>query len=343
MTNEYVEKFSYRAYTGEIEPRWKRVWSLAWFELVSTWRKSTVGKVLLIIILAFNLLIITIGALVLSAEVANLEGAEKTEAIASVFHGLVGGYLSAGIGGDNRVSPSNSESVSFQMNLGFLVIGLFAIAGSGAFADDRQGKLMEVYLSRVQRWEYALGKVSAIIIYINLFCTVPLLIMGGLYIQAIGLDHLDYLYYYAGICLYGLLASLLIGLVILVLSSIVEKRMYASLAFYLLFILGSLFGTIVTQLEPSNEFLQLVSPSTFLELLAYICLGDFELWFQTAEFHGPHTDTEEEITFSYKLLSLNDGAGLEYFHVLGITFVLIAVMFAFLVVRLRMLTTEALS
>lgn len=342
MANEYVEKFSYRAYTGEIEPRWKRVWSLAWFELVSTWRKSTVGKILLIIILAFNLLIITFGALALSFEVADLEGAEKTEAIAAVFHGLVGGYLSAGIGGDSRISPSNSTAISFQMNLGFLVIGLFAIAGSGFFADDRQGKLMEVYLSRVQRWEYAAGKVGAILLYINIFATLPLLIMGALYVQAVGLDHLDYLYYYAGICLYGFLASLLLGLTILVLSSVVEKRMYASLAFYLLFILGSLFGTIVTELESSNEFLLLVSPSTFLELLAYVCLGDLELWFQSAEVHAPHTDTDE-MTFSYKLLSLNDGAGLEYFHVLGITFVLILVMFSFLVVRLRMLTTEALS
>ncbi|MFW9916642.1 MAG: hypothetical protein ACFFGZ_13625 [Candidatus Thorarchaeota archaeon] len=340
MTNEYVEKFSYRAYTGEVEPRWKRVWSLAWFELVSTWRKSTVGKILLVIILAFNLLIITFGALELRFQLADLEGAEKTEAIAAVFHGLVGGYLSAGIGGDNRISPSNSQAVSFQMNLGFLVIGLFAIAGSGAFADDRQGKLMEVYLSRVQRWEYALGKVGAIIIYINIFATIPLLIMGGLYVQAVGLDHLDYLYFYFGILLYGILASLLLGLTILVLSSLVEKRMYASLAFYLLFILGSLFGTIVTQLEPSNEFLQLVSPSTFLELLAYICLGDFELWFQSVEEFDPQTD---EVTFSYKPLFLNDRKGLEYFHVLGITFVLIILMFSFLVIRLRMLTTEALS
>jgi hypothetical protein len=341
MTNEYVEKFGYRPYTGKVEPRWKRIWSLVWFELISTWHRSTVGKVLLVIILAFNLLIVTFGALGISAVVADAEESERTEAIASVLHGMVGGYLSAGIGGDSRISPSNSGVISFQMSLGFLIIGLFAIAGSGLFADDRQGKLMGVYLSRIQRWEYAGGKVGAIILYINIFATLPLLLMVFLYVQAIGLDHFDYLYLYFGVLLYGFMASLLLGLAILVLSSIVEKRMYASLGFYLLFILGSIFGSIVTHLDQSNEFLLLVSPSNFLELLAYVCIGDFELWFQTEEGFG-HGNGDDFI-FSYKKFSLNDGAGLEYFHIWGLASALILIMFAFLVFRLYRLTTESLS
>jgi hypothetical protein len=339
MTNEYVEKFSYRSYDGKMEPRWKRVWSLAWFELISTWHKSTVGKVLLIIILGFNLLAIIL-ALEISGSVADLEGSEKTEAVAAILHGIVGGYLSVGIGGNHHISPSNTQELSFQMSLGFLIIGLFATAGAGLFSDDRQGKLLEIYLSRMQRWEYVTGKVAAILIYTNFFISLPLLFMGFFYVQALGIDHLDYLYYYAGIILYGFLASLLIGLAILVLSSVVEKRLYASLAFYLLFLLMSIFGSIITELDPSNEFLLLVSPSTFLELLAYVCIGDLELWFRSTESFNPETD---DIVFSYAKFSLNDRTGLEYFHVLGVAFGLIVIMFSFLVFRLYRLTTEALT
>ncbi|MFX0114438.1 MAG: hypothetical protein ACFFB3_07810 [Candidatus Hodarchaeota archaeon] len=342
MTNEYVEKFGYRKYEGKTEPRWKRVWSLAWFELTSTWHKSTVGKVLLIIILAINLLVITVAALGISSFIRSLDEPERAEAIASVLNGMVGTYLSAGVGGDGRIVPSNSEEMSFSFNLGFLIIGLFAIAGSGSFADDRQGRLMEIYLSRVRRWEYATGKVGAILLYINIFATFPLLIMGFLYVQALDLDHLEYLDYYAGIVLYGFLASLLLGLAILVLSSVVEKRMYASLGFYLLFILGSIFGAIVAQLDTSNEFLLLVSPSNFLELLAYVCLGDFDLFLQSWDQNGEPGENNGFIS-SYTPLSLDNGTGLEYYHILGATFALVIIMFLFLVFRLYRLTTEALT
>ncbi|MFX0114437.1 MAG: hypothetical protein ACFFB3_07805 [Candidatus Hodarchaeota archaeon] len=337
-TNEYVQKFGYRKYKGGKESRSKRVWSLVWFELVSTWHKSTVGKVLLIIILALNLLVITITAVIFSADINGMTDAEQAEEIAGILHGMVGTYLTPAIFEDHDVTPTSNNAFSFE--IGFLIIGLFAIAGSGFFADDRQGKVIEIYLSRMQRWEYAAGKVGAIILYVNIFLTLPLLIMGGLYIQAFGADHLDYIYFYAGTILYGLLASLLLGLAILVLSSVVEKRMYASLSFYLLFVLGSLFGALITDLDTSNEFLLLLSPSTFLELLAYVCLGDFELYFAT--WIGEDPTTEEDL-YRYTAFSLRDGAGLEYYHILGVTFGLAIVMFLFLIYRLRRLTTEALT
>ncbi|MHA2272731.1 MAG: hypothetical protein ACXACI_12775, partial [Candidatus Hodarchaeales archaeon] len=80
-SNEYVQKFTYRQYEGPVESRWRRIWSLTWFELVSTWHKSTVGKILLIIILALNLLVITIIALAISVQISNLPTSRQKEAI----------------------------------------------------------------------------------------------------------------------------------------------------------------------------------------------------------------------------------------------------------------------
>jgi hypothetical protein len=313
------------------------VWSLAWFELTSTWHKSTVGKVLLILILALNLLVISITAAVVSADISDMTDAEQSEEIAAILHGMAATYLQPVEFGDHNVTPSSQSIFSFE--LGFLIIGLFAIAGSGFFADDKQGKVMEIYLSRVQRVEYISGKIGAIVLYVNLFLTLPLLIMGGLYIQAFGADHLDYLYFYGGIILYGLLASLLIGLSILLLSSVVEKRMYASLGFYLLFILGTMFGQLIAEQDPTNEYLLLASPANLLELLGYVCLGDFELFITEWVGEGP----DGEAIYRYTPFSLSDGKGLEYYHVLGLTFTLIIAMFLFLLFQLRRLTTEALT
>ena len=199
---------------------------------------------------------------------------------------------------------------------------------------------MEVYLSRIQRVEYALGKIGAIILYVNIFTTLPLLVMGGLYIQALGENHLDYLYFYAGVILFGQLASLLLGLTILLFSSVVEKRMYASLGFFLFYLIGSIFGIIIAEQEPSNEFLLLISPSSFLQLLSFICLGDLELY--TREEIGYNHITDEWL-YDYTPFLLNDGGGLEAYHILGLTFFLILGMFLLLIFRLRRLTTEELT
>ena len=117
--------------------------------------------------------------------------------------------------------------------------------------------------------------------------------------------------------------------------------MYASLGFYMFFIIGSIFGSIVTEIDPNNELLLLVSPSTFLELLAYICLGDFSLFLQ-GDVIG-WDDEVQDVIYQHTPLPLNNGTGLEYIHVLGVYFALIIFLFLFLVFRLRQLTTEALT
>ncbi len=340
MANEYVEKFGYRKYKGKIEPRWKRVWSLVRFELMSTWHKSTAGKVLLVIILAINFLLITFGALGIKSVISDRPKYEQAEAIAGILHDMVAGYLSFGRMGERGVSASDI-GIQFGMPLGFLIIGLFGIAGSGSFSDDRAGHVMGIYMSKLNRFEYIAGKIGSVILYVNIFLTLPLFLMIGLYIQALGVDHLDYLYLYSGILLYGFLASLLLGLGILCLSSIVDKRMYASLGFYLLFLFGTIFGSIIVTLEESNEFLLLVSPSNFLQLLAYVCMGDTKLFFST-ETDQWDTETGDYI-LAYTPFSLSDGSGLEAFHVLGSTLLLIIVMFIFLMFRLKRLTREALD
>jgi len=125
MTNEYVEKFGYRKYEGKVEPRWKRIWSLVWFELISTWHKSTMGKILLIIVIVVNLMVITFGSLFISAIIEDFSEAERSEAISTLLHSMVGSYLSMGQGPGGIVSGNldiSFEIPSVSLSLGLLVL-----------------------------------------------------------------------------------------------------------------------------------------------------------------------------------------------------------------------------
>ena len=316
MGTEYVEKFGYRKYEGKYESRWKRIWSLSRFELIQTWHKSTVGKVLLIIIIVLNFFMITGNSMALSFILTTLEDPDE------FIHAGLSGMIATYYGLESSVR-SQYDIAGMSFPIGILIVGLFAIAGSGLFADDRQGKLFEIYLSKMRISEYVTGKIITILLYISLFSTLPLLILGAFSVQSLGLDHLEFLDYYFEIILYCTISSIVFGLGILIFSSLVEKRSYASLGFYLLYLFGSIFGEVIFFMDPSNEFLLLISPSTFFALLGFVFLQENELFTATGE-----------------QLILNDGSGLENFHVIGFAMVLILLMASFLYFKLRRLNTE---
>ncbi len=322
-STDYLQKFSYRSFEGELEPRWKRILYLIRFEVTSTWRKSKFGKILMIMILMLNFLTI-----MLASGIAELgDGGFMRDAL----NGFIASYLS--LGETFILSSSEGTSFNINVNIGVLLIAVFGIGGSAFFADDKFGKVIELYLSRLQKREYVIGKIGAILIYINIFLMLPLLAMGVLYIQALGENHLEYLDFYGGIISYSLLTSMILGLFILALSISVEKRSYAALVFFLVFLFGSIIGLSVAAENLDNEFLLLVSPSNFLELLAYVCLGDFSLGI-----YAPTDLNPENII----LLHLDNGKGLEYWHVLIIAFLIIIVLSLYLAIRIHKMTTEEL-
>jgi len=318
-SDTYLEKFGYRSYKGPIDSRRRRIISLIRFEVVSTWSRSTFGKVLLIFLVGMNL--ITVMILASISEAMDYSDEQQRD----ILNSFIAGYLQFG---DGTITAGTSDTFSFSMPLGIFIIALFAIAGSGMFADDKQGKVIEIYLSRLQKREYVLGKIGAIMVYINLFLMIPLLITGGLYVQSFGISHLEMLDFYFGIIFFSLITSLLLGLLILSFSILVEKRAYASLGVFLLYLIGTIIAQILMELDSGNEFLILLSPEFFLILLAYICLGDFHL--------GRWTD------WNIEPFLLDDGKGLEYYHVLLTTVIVIVVLSLFLSYKIRKMTTEEL-
>ena len=317
---DYLKKFSYRKYEGDFDPRWKRVLQIIRFEVVSTWQRSTFAKVL-IILTAFTSLIGVIFSVSMTSNASD-------EIIHDSLHLFIANYLA--LFGSTVVAGPQTGALDIQMNIGIMIILLFAISGSGLFADDKQGKTIEIYLTRVYKKEYVVGKIGAVMVFFNLFILLPLEIMAFFFINGIGKSHWDYLYFYGGIFAFSILTSLILGLFVLMLSSLVEKRSYAGMVFFMTFVLASLIGLGIFQSNSSNEFLLLISPSEFLILLAYICLGDFDLAIIDYNFEFP------------QVFSLNDGVGLEYYHVLLYALTLIILFSTVLFFKIRKMTSEEL-
>lgn len=320
-STEYLQKFTYRPYEGEFQPRWKRVLYLINFELIATWRKSNFAKVLMIITTVFSFFAIVGAAFLTFVDEVVIRDA-LNESIANYFS------ISAAI-----FSNSEGNVYGFFGGLGILVIIVIGVAGSGYFADDKRGKVIEIYLSRLEKREYVTGKLGAIVIFINLLVLLPLLITGILFVQSLGENPADYLDFYLGIITYSLLTSIILGLFILVLSIFVEKRFYASLIFFLFYFFGSIIGGMIYRGAPNSELLLLISPSNFLILLAYVCLGDYDLG------KGVWQTNEENIVVT---LNLDNGVGIEYWHVFLVAFIYILVLSLILAYKMLKTTTEEL-
>ena len=90
--------------------------------------------------------------------------------------------------------------------------------------------------------------------------------------------------------------------------------------------MGTIFGDVIVSLDTSNEFLLFLSPNILICLIAFIFVGDFEvgIFAQNSEW----------------LVNMNDGKNLEFFHVLGVSFIVFVFFSSIIYWRLQKLTTE---
>ena len=324
-SGEFLEKFGYRGYDGTRKGKLARIMDLIIFEVKTTWNKSTFGKVLLIIILVLNGVVILIVSLIGGAlpDFTHSQIRNSIDFTVATYLNFVGNPLRSSL---------EDSFFAISIQIGFLLIALFGIAGSGLFADDKEGRVIEIYLSRISKSEYIIGKIGAILVYTNIFLMGPLLIITFLNLQSFGVNQIDFISLYLGVIAFSLVASLILGLLILLLSSLVEKRNYASLSYFLIYVLGGIFGFSLYALDQNNQFLLLLSPEIFLSLLAFVCLGDFNIA------RIVNTSQGSEL----QPLLLNDGIGIEYWHVLLTALGYIVVFSILLYYKIAKLTTEEL-
>ena len=328
---EFVRKFSYRDYQGGRTSRLSRIFSLATFEMINTWKKSTIGKIVLGVVVFLTVFGAMVAVPSQSALMNQLNPSDKREFVLQTIFKQCVDYLS--ISSETPILPSDNVLVSFSFNIGFLVIALLSIAGSGFFADDKQGKVIEIYLSRMRRGDYTIGKLVGMFLYCNLFITLPFMIISIWYVQGLGQNQLDFLMIYVALGIAGAMISAIFTIFTLLLSSLVEKRAYASLSFFIGFILFDSLSQNLYRSDQSNQLLLLVVPSYVIALLIYTLGGDMNLGLREGGVFSNAPITP---------LNLNDGIGLEWWHVLAVVIVVFLVGFFLLLFKIHRLTTNEL-
>lgn len=325
---EFVKKFSYRDYQGLKTSRFPRIFSLATFEMTNTWRKSTIGKVLLGLTLFLNVFVAIVAVPILSAQSVE----DKSAFVRQTIFKYASGYLAVT---DTIILPLENIIIPISFSIGILIIGLLGIAGSGFFADDKQGKVIELYLSRMKREDYAVGKVLGMFMYCNIFITLPMLIVSIWIVQGLGQNQLDYFFIYLSLIISGAIISSFFTIFTLVLSSLVEKRAYASLSFFIGYFLVDALAASFIMSDPTNEFYLLLVPTYVISLLIYIIGGNFDLSIDESSFAHAGSNTTVP-------LFLNNGTGLEWFHVLTVVFLVLLVGLLFLLFKIHRMTTNEL-
>ncbi len=334
-TGDFVQKFGYRTFKGELQGRLSRIFSLFIFEVKEAWNRSTIGKVILIIVLVLQFMSIALTALFIGAIfniVGELNGMTKKEFVVESIYSTASSYLSVGVA---TVVGRASVGTFGVSGIGILIIPLIGIYGSGLIADDRQGKAVELYLSKLRREEYIVGKFLTIYVLTNALVTLPILFTSILYIQAFSLSLIEFIIPLGKVLLYCFTITFIYALGSITASSLVEKRAYASLAFFFFILISSIFGLLTFSQSTNNEFLVLLSPSNFNVVLAYLMFGESGIrTISSLGAAGPGV--------SFNAIGFYDGKGLEWFHIYGFTILIILVLGVIFIYRIQKMTGEEL-
>jgi hypothetical protein len=219
---------------------------------------------------------------------------------------MVRGIVTFGISFTTENGNGNGNGLTDEasMNIGgtsIFILILVVLIGSGLIADDISNQTNEIYYSKLEKHEYVLGKFGAFFIFGNIVLTLPYVFEFFLLVIGLGnIDLITVLPVLITVILFTELITITYSSIVLALSSITNRRLYAGLmAFMLLFVTNM----IVIGLAFSGEevgYIILLDVFSVLLLTSYILTGN-----TTVEYQGSF------------VINLTDGIGIENWMVLG--------------------------
>ncbi|TXT55162.1 MAG: conserved membrane protein of unknown function [Candidatus Thorarchaeota archaeon] len=243
----YVRKFGFRRFSGVRENRINRVITVAWFNLIESIKQSGLTK-LLLIFMFFSLLIQDALLIVLSTFLPF--GIIGDITITELFRGAYIDSVLGMVSLTNRITTPLTASMSFftsftSVTTSFIWLLLLVRIGGGLIADDRLYRTTEMYLSRISRIEYLIGKLGSLVIFSCIIVVLPALIQFFLLGAGLQIDllfHLDLLFWAFG---FTFTAAVILSFFVLSISSLTERRNVATLASFILALSLSILPTAI--------------------------------------------------------------------------------------------------
>ncbi len=305
-----VEKFQYRAYRfKEFAPRWKRILSTSWVNFLYQWKRSTGVKIVIVIVVILELIIVWSVVNLLSA--LSLSGIETPHMRFFIVNFSL--PINTFLGGIQVVDPSNTPNprlfLNFSLPLGIFSILAIILIGAGLFSDDNQYRVIELYLTKMDRTDYIISKYLALLIpSVLVFALPPLITTMFAMTSYTAFSLIDAIQLLTAQLIYQLGISIFMTSVILLASAYSSRRAYAGLfVFFLLFFLS--FSTSMALGSQGSL------PTTTISDVEWLVLIDPFLAFQTWGAFLFGYDQVILIPFkSTAILDLNDGNGVEWWH-----------------------------
>ncbi len=292
-------------------PRWKRVLSTAWVNFLYQWKRSLGAKIVIGFIALVEFFIawslINILPFIFSNETSDVKNQ-----ILLFFLTNFTLSLNSLLGGINAYDPNiglGDVRISFALPLGIFTTLAVILLGAGLFSDDTQYRVIEVYLTRMDKIDYIISKYLALFIpSLLMFALSPFIItlyavtsINGLKLEVIIQLIIAQIIYQFGL-------SIFITSLTLLASAHSSRRAYAGmLIFFILFFLS-----FSTQLALSTQG---SNPGTNISDVEWLILIDPFLSHQA---WGAYLFGYKYITLSsFKsnaIIRLNDGKGLEWWH-----------------------------
>jgi ABC-type transport system involved in multi-copper enzyme maturation permease subunit len=148
---------------------------------------------------------------------------------------------------------------SFIWYEGYIVMIVLALAGAILVGNDFRFGSLPFYLSKpLHRWHYLLGKFLAVGIFVNVFTTIPCLL---LYVQYGMID--SWTYYYeriglvVGIIGYGLALTIVLGLMLLATASWLKRTVPMIMVWTAMFVFSRLLANGLARFHPRWRLLDL--------------------------------------------------------------------------------------
>lgn len=186
------------------------------------------------------------------------------------------------------ITAPDETDPTFDTGFSILMLIGVVIMGAGLISDDLRYKVSEIYDSKVSRYEYLFGKYGSLLIFGNLFYTLPCVIEWVLLIIGIGssVDILVAFPVLCGVVFFTEILTIVLSSIILVFSSLTQRRLYAGLLSFMFFLSSTI---IVQSLIGQTEAFELVMYLDFftvLSVFSYMLTGENSVLYYSSKPEG---------------------------------------------------------
>ena len=300
----YARKFSFRSFEGTRRGRAYRVCIVAWDWWIHQWKRSRTTKILTVVLLFFLILTNMLLFTFIDMKRQTSPNLTNKDILEGVLLQLVRGVVSFQT--EFYAIGEGSESIMMTFGgLSIFIILFMVLIGSGLISDDISNNNTEIYFSKLERYEYILGKFGAFVISGNILITIPFILeFFLLFIGIGGIDFIAALPILLNVIIMSELFILTFASIILAFSSLTDKRLYAGVMAYMYFFTTNMIiPSLAFTTEGEVGLVILFDILTVLLIASYLVVGKTELLYVFGhEFHE---------------LDLSSGHGIESWIILG--------------------------